>query len=123
VARRLALAVLLIALPLAGCASRAADERRDRAQLVRRLERAVMATAGHQAAAGEFKGPVLRTRCQPRHGSNPDDLASPGARYRCFAITYETKLSYIGQEYLALVNWRRGTFTFYRYKIPLFYGV
>ena len=122
-ARRLAAAVLLIALPLAGCASRAADERRSRVQLVKRLERAVTVTARRQAAAGEFKGPVLRARCQPRVGSNPDDLTSPGARYRCLAVTYESKLSYIAQEYLATVDWRHRTFTFYRYKIPLFYGV
>ncbi len=91
--------------------------------LVKRLEAAVTAKARRQAAAGEFKGPVLRTRCAARFGSNPKDLTSPGARYRCIAITYETRLNYIGQEYLATVNWRRGTFTFYRYKIPLFYGV
>jgi hypothetical protein len=112
-----------MALPLAGCASRAADERRAREQLVKRLEASVTATARRQAAAGQFKGPVLRTRCGPRRGTNPDDLASPGGRYRCVAITYETKLNYIAQEYLATVDWRRRTFSFYRYKIPLFYGV
>lgn len=120
---RLAIVMLLGALPISGCASRAADDRRDRARLVKRLEAAVTATARRQAAAGQFRGPVLRTRCGPRVGTRPSDLTSPGGRYRCFAVTYRSKLSYTGQEYLATVDWRRGTFSFYRYRLPLFYGV
>jgi hypothetical protein len=121
--RRLAAALLLVAIALAGCASRAADERRARADLIKRLEAAVTAKARMQAAAGEFKGPVLRTRCRPRFGTDPDDLTSPGGRYVCVAVTFVTRLSYTGQEYLATVEWRHATFRFFRYKIPLYYGV
>ena len=67
--RRLAAAFLLLAILLAGCASRAADERRARADLVKRLEAAVTARARMQAATGVFKGPVLRTRCDPALGT------------------------------------------------------
>jgi hypothetical protein len=118
-----ALLLVAAAAAFAGCSSRAADERHARAQLVTRLETAVLTLARRQAAAGAFKGPVLRSRCDVRRGTNPADLTSPGGRYRCIAITFETKFNYVGQEYLATVDWRRGRFTVYRYKIPLFYGV
>jgi hypothetical protein len=121
--KRLAAALLVLAIPVAGCASRAADDRRARAALIKRLERAVTRTARAEAAAGEFKGPVRRTHCQARYGTDPADLTSPGGRYVCVAVTFQTQLSYTGQEYLATVDWRHRTFRFFRYKIPLYYGV
>jgi hypothetical protein len=118
------LAALLLAAAgvLAGCASRAADERRSRTDLVRRLETAVNQRARAQAAAGVFQGPVLRTECSPRVGTNQDDLTATRGRYRCLAITFETKQNYSAQPYLATVDYGRRTFHFHRYKIPLYLG-
>ena len=121
--RRLAAAFLLLAILLAGCASRAADERRARADLVKRLEAAITARARMQAAAGVFKGPVLRTRCDPALGTDQTDLTELAGRYRCIAITYETRFNYTGEIYLAMVDYRHRTFRFRRYKIPLYLGV
>jgi hypothetical protein len=123
VARPLAILLLLAAVALTGCASRAADERRARAALVKRLEAAVTARARAQVAAGVFQGPVIRTECAPRVGTNQTDLTARRGRYRCLAITFETKQNYSAQPYLATVNYRRGTFKFHRYKIPLYLGV
>ncbi|HEX8073357.1 MAG TPA: hypothetical protein VF545_00105 [Thermoleophilaceae bacterium] len=93
----------------------AGDERRARAAVVRRLERAITADARRRAAAHQIKGPILRTRCEPYQYSR--------VRFSCTAVQFESKLSYTGQVYVAKVSFATGRFSFRPHKIPLYLGI
>jgi hypothetical protein len=92
-----------------------------RAALVAALERSITADARRRAAAGELRGPVIRTDCAA-------DAARPGGRdlgaYRCTALTGRIRGAggraegSIGYPFWAKVHGRSGRYVWCRVVLP-----
>lgn len=112
-----ALAIGLAAGAIVGAthASNRDDAKRERAALIKRMERYITLDARRRVAAHQFKGPILRTRCVP--------YQSDKSRYSCTALQFVSKVSYTGQTYIARVDFKHKRFKFRPYKIPIWLGI
>jgi hypothetical protein len=97
--------------------------RERRRAAVHRMEAAVTARARQDARAGEIRGPILRSRCDPVRGTRERDPRASVGRYRCIAVQTESARVYTGQVYLATIAWRTGRVRVRRFEIPLYWGV
>ena len=88
-----------------------ASSAEDRAKLVDRTEAAVGADARRLVDEGTLPGPILSTRCEP---TQPREKTAKVRRYRCIAVTNDTRANYSGHDYSAVIDFGRDRFTFER---------
>ena len=94
-----------------------------RAALVQRLQRGITQFARARVAAGELKGPILRTRCLPFEDVDLADPTLRRGRYSCVAITFQTAANYSGHTFIGEVDYASGRIRFHQTEIPVWQGI